>query len=452
MGPADPNMMGGLGARQHQRKSWSPNTVDPLDGIQTPPNPPFSTNGAPGGSFGYHTPPRTRTTVHSKQNSVATSVSLLSDAAIVAKYREMAIKTNDTSLQMSYAKYLLEIGESSSTYTPVAGSDSTNMSSTSPTSTSPTTASATSGPSTPGQEEGDSIGRRKLTQEAIYWVDRLSKEGQPEAQFIRGTWYEDGLYGNKKSADKALRLFQSASKGDYAAAHYKVGYYCERRKDSNKAVVLYKKAATHNDVPANHRLAIVYLYGELGQAKNMKTGLQYLKRAASFATEASPMSPYVLGQILAREYKQLTIPDDIAFPDDGEALEWFRKSALLGYGPANCKMGHCYEYGTLGCKVDPFIGAEGCFEANDALAFQYASKAAEKQLPKAQYAMGYYHEVGISVPIDLGKAMEFYKLAAANGSKEAKTRLEEQATKFDMLGHKNSIRRIKQGRSSKDQS
>lgn len=210
----------------------------------------------------------------------------------------------------------------------------------------------------------------------------------------------------------------------------------------------------------------------------MKTGLQYLKRAASFATEAAPMAPYVLGQILAREYKQLAIPDDIAFPDDGEALEWFKKAADLGHGPANFKLGCCYEYGTLGCTIDPFLsvqyyeraveasdptgeaemalsgwylsGAENCFEADDAVAFQYAVKAADKQLPKAQYAMGYYYEVGISIPSDLGKAMEYYKLAAANGNKEAQARLSEQTSGFDKSGHKNSIRRISHGRNAKD--
>jgi len=96
------------------------------------------------------------------------------------------------------------------------------------------------------------VGKRQLTQEALYWMDRLAKEGQPEAQYIRGTWYEDGLYGTKKNPDKALRWYQSASKGDYSSAHYKVAYFCEKRKDNNKAVMLYKKAATHNDVPANH--------------------------------------------------------------------------------------------------------------------------------------------------------------------------------------------------------
>ncbi|KAK3808605.1 MAG: hypothetical protein J3Q66DRAFT_289055 [Benniella sp.] len=323
------------------------------------------------------------------------------------------------------------------------------------------------------------MNKRQLTDEAVYWIDRLAKEGQPEAQFIKGTWYERGVYGSKRNVDKAIRWFQSSSKGDYGPAHYKYGYFCEKKKDNNKAVMLYKKAAIQNDVPANHRLAMVYLGGELGQARNMKVGLQYLKRASSFADELAPMSPYILGLILAREYRQLAIPDDIAFPDNGEALEWFRKSAQLGYGPANYKLGYCYEYGSLGCPIDPFLsiqhyeravradnsngeaemalsgwylsGADNFLPANDQLAFKYASMAAEKKLSKAQYAMGYYYEVGISVPADMDKAMEYYKLAASNGNKEAAKRLEEKAAAHTKLGHKNSIRKIKQNRRSKDQ-
>ncbi|KAF9127838.1 hypothetical protein BGW39_005528 [Mortierella sp. 14UC] len=441
------------GNRQLHRQSWSPNTFEPLDA-------PLSGSNSRGGANlnGYLTPPRRNDSSphrrsHSKQSSVATSVSLLTDQAILGKYRDAANKSNDTNLQLSFAKYLLEIGEPSSPTSPLSppasleppppvstgsmgGGPPSSAGGTSPLSSSPT----------PYQQQDDAemSGKRKLTQEAIYWIDRLAKEGQPEAQFIRGIWYEDGLYGTKKNADKALRWFQSASKGDYPAAHYKVAFYCEKRKDNNKAVVLYKKAATHNDVPANHRLAMVYLYGELGQSRNMKTGLQYLKRAASFATEAAPMAPYVLGQILAREYKQLNIPDDIAFPDDGEALEWFKKGAELAVqagdptGEAEMALSGWY-----------LSGAENCFEADDILAFQYASKAAEKKLPKAQYAMGYYYEVGISVASDLGKAMEFYKLAAANGNKEAQARLKEQSG-FDRSGHKNSIRRISNGRNAKD--
>ncbi|KAF9152416.1 hypothetical protein BG015_005278 [Linnemannia schmuckeri] len=426
-----------------------------------------------------------RGSLNSKPSSAAMSVSLLTDAAILAKYRDTAIKTNDASIQLSFAKYLLEIGDPLSTYEPVVEENNNNNNSSTdpaaalsprPSSVGSNNSPPSSAPSSPATGPQDpKTGKKQLILEGVYWIDRLAKEGHPEAQFIRGTWYEEGMYLTKKNADKALRWYQSSSKGDYGPAHYKVAYFCEKKKDNNKAVMLYKKAAIHNDVPANHRLAMVYLYGDLGQSQNMKAGLQYLKRAASFATEAAPMAPYVLGLILSRDYSnQLKIPDDISFPDDGEALEWFRKSAQLGYGPANYKLGYCYEYGSLGCPIDPFLsiqhyeratmggdgngeaemalsgwylsGADNCFAADDRLAFHYASKAAEKNLPKAQYAMGYYHEVGISVPIDLEKAMEFYKRAAENGNMDAKKRLEEQSAKFTPLGHKNSIKRMKNGR------
>ncbi|KAG0197660.1 hypothetical protein BGX28_008852 [Mortierella sp. GBA30] len=465
--------------RRSFRKSWSASEnlngstySNSAYGYMTPPRLPSDANGRS---------PSPRPHGSQKQSSVATSVSLLTDAAILAKYRETAIKTKDASIQLSYAKYLLEIGEPCPPGTSFASEDTSRPSSASGSRPNSPPASGPPSPTTATIQPDPQNGKRQLTLEAIYWIDRLAKEGQPEAQFIKGSWYEDGSYMCKKSTDKALRYYQSASKGDYGPAHYKYGYYCEKKKDNNKAVMLYKKAAVHNDVPANHRLAVIYLYGELGQSKNMKAGLQYLKRAASFATETAPMSPYVLGLILSRDYnKNLVIPDDIAFPDDGEALEWFRKSAQLRYGPANYKLGYCYEYGSLGCPIDPFLslqhyerailagdsngeaemalsgwylsGAENYFAADDQLAFDYATKAAEKELPKAQYAMGYYHEVGIATPIDMEKAMEFYKLAAANGNLDAQRRLEEQSAKHDKMGHKNSIRRLKQGRHAKDQS
>ncbi|KAI7821321.1 hypothetical protein BC939DRAFT_398653 [Gamsiella multidivaricata] len=347
----------------------------------------------------------------------------------------------------------------------------------------PSSSSSSLEPSSPTTPQQDTqLGKKQLTQEAIYWIDRLAKEGQPEAQFIRGTWYESGLYGFKRNPDKAIRWYQSASKGDWGPAQYKFACYCEGKKDNNKAVMHYKKAAIHNDANANQRLAMVYLHGDLGQSKNMKAGLQYLKRAASLATESAPKAPYILGLILCREY-QLAIPDDIAFPDDSESLEWIRKSAQLGYSAANYKLGYCYEYGCLGCPVDPFLsiqhyeravlaadesngeaemalsgwylsGAENYFLADDQLAFQYASLAAEKKLPKAQYAMGYYHEVGISVPVDMDKAMEFYRLAAADGNKDAITRLEkhEEQKAADDMSHRSNVQRMKQDRRAKNQS
>lgn len=205
-----------------------------------------------------------RGSLNSKPSSVAMSVSLLTDAAILAKYRDTAIKTNDAAIQLSFAKYLLEIGDPSSTYEPVVEENSNTDPAAAlpprPSSVGSNNSPPSSAPSSPATGPLDAkTGKKQLILEGVYWIDRLAKEGHPEAQFIRGTWYEEGMYLTKKNADKALRWYQSSSKGDYGPAHYKVAYFCEKKKDNNKAVMVYKKAAIHNDVPANHVSAIFVL-------------------------------------------------------------------------------------------------------------------------------------------------------------------------------------------------
>ena len=54
-------------------------------------------------------------------------------------------------------------------------------------------------------------------------------------------------------------------------------------------------------------------------------------------------------------------------------------------------------------------GAEGAFEKDEGLAYTFAEKAARKGLPSAEFAMGYYFEVGIGVRADVEKARVWYE-------------------------------------------
>lgn len=54
-------------------------------------------------------------------------------------------------------------------------------------------------------------------------------------------------------------------------------------------------------------------------------------------------------------------------------------------------------------------GSEGNFEKNESLAVTFAEKAAARQLPAAEFALGYFYEVGIGGPIDLEKAKRWYE-------------------------------------------
>jgi TPR repeat protein len=57
-------------------------------------------------------------------------------------------------------------------------------------------------------------------------------------------------------------------------------------------------------------------------------------------------------------------------------------------------------------------GAEGILAQSDTEAYLWARKAAQAGLSKAEYAMGYFTEVGIGCPPNLEEAKRWYQRAA----------------------------------------
>lgn len=154
--------------------------------------------------------------------------------------------------------------------------------------------------------------------------------------------------------------------------------------------------------------------------------------------------------LLARELKQITVPDQILPMDLSAARYNIEKAAYLGFAKAQTKMGLAYELCQLGCEFDPALslhynalasrqgepeadmaiskwflcGSKDLFEKNDELAYVYAERAAQTGLPTAEFAMGYFYEVGIHVPRDLSVAKSWYSKAADHGYAEAAGRIE----------------------------
>lgn len=66
----------------------------------------------------------------------------------------------------------------------------------------------------------------------------------------------------------------------------------------------------------------------------------------------------------------------------------------------------------LGLSGWYLTGAEGVLQQNDTEAYLWARKAAQAGLAKAEYAMGYFTEVGIGAPADMEGAKRWYWKAA----------------------------------------
>ncbi|OZJ02924.1 hypothetical protein BZG36_04125 [Bifiguratus adelaidae] len=342
----------------------------------------------------------------------------------IAKFREQARQSNDPAVQLTFAKFLIDA------ITKVGNDD-------------------------PDQKrarkikEGMMLEAQKIIKKLATQGMGLGKPAYPEAQFYLANCFGSGRIGLAVDHDKAFNLYVQASKQNHPMATYRTAVCYEvgagTKRDHARAVQFYRKAAALGDTAAMFKLGLILLNGLLGQNKNPREGITWLKRAAAVADAENPHALHELG--LA--YEKAGIPSII--PDEKYARELFTQAAQLGYAPSQFKLGCSYEYGLLTCPVDPrrsiawytraaeqgdaeselalsgwyLTGSEGVLKQSDTEAYLWARKAADKGLAKAEYAVGYYSEVGIGTVQSLEEARRWYMRAAASGNKRAMQRLTE---------------------------
>jgi TPR repeat protein len=277
----------------------------------------------------------------------------------------------------------------------------------------------------------------------------MGKQGFAEAQFFLANCYGTGSMGLQTDPEKAFALYVQGSKQNHpgctfrAAVCYEVGAGTKR--DKNHAMQFYRKAANLGDNVAMYKLGMILLKGFLGQPKNPREGISWLKRASQQADEDHPHALHELGLAFEKE----GIPSVI--PDLNYARELFTQAAQYGYAPSQFKLGLAYENGFLNCPVDPrrsiawyskaaeqgdveaefalsgwyLTGAEGVLPQSDSEAYLWARKAADRGNAKAEYAVGYYTETGTGVRQNLEEAKRWYMRAAAQNYRRAMQRLTE---------------------------
>ncbi|KHN98786.1 chitin synthase activator (Chs3) [Metarhizium album ARSEF 1941] len=285
-------------------------------------------------------------------------------------------------------------------------------------------------------------------------LKKLSNAQNSEAMFVLADSLGKGLFGNEPDNKEAFTLYQSAAKVGHAAAAYRTAVCCEighedgggTRKDPLKAMQWYKRAATLGDPPAMYKVGMILLKGLLGQPRNPREAVGWLKRAAERADAENPHALHELG--LLYESAQ---PNDAIVRDEGYALDLFKQAADLGYKFSQYRLGCAFEHGALGCPIDSrqsiywysqaaqqeehqselalsgwyLTGSPGVLNQSDTEAYLWARKAAVAGLAKAEYAMGYFTEVGIGVPANMEDAKRWYWRAAAQDFPKARDRLED---------------------------
>ena len=183
------------------------------------------------------------------------------------------------------------------------------------------------------------------------------------------------------------------------------------------------------------------MMGQLNLQPSSEAAVPLLNRAATLATVEVPQPAYVYGLLLLNEFTHVSIAPQFFTPfipagssASLEARKHLERAAYLNFAPAQYKLGHSYEFATPPFPFDALLsvqyyslasqqgeieadmalskwflcGSEGAFEKDESLAFTFAEKAARKGLPSAEFAMGYYAEVGVGGAKDLEAARRWY--------------------------------------------
>ncbi|OAL73190.1 hypothetical protein A7D00_2963 [Trichophyton violaceum] len=368
------------------------------------------------------------------RSAVGNNASLLSQKQTFDMYLANVKKTNDPGAQYEFAVFMIHAAQDIDLDESQSSSNNNNGN----------TNSGNNNNSTDKRETS----RAELLREAKGILQRLADRSYPYAQYYLGDGLASGLFNKgKPDHDKAFQLFVAASKHGHAEAGYRAALCYEfgwgTKQDGAKAVQFYRQAASKNHPGAMARLGRACLAGDMGLVKRYREGITWLKRAAESADVQYNAAPYELGLL-----HEVGYGDDV-FQDESYAAQLFTKSAELGHAEASYRMGDAYEHGKLNCPRDPalsvhfytgaaqlghpmammalcawfMVGAEPILEKDENESYEWARRAAECGLAKAEYAVGYFTEMGIGCRRDPLEANVWYVRAADHGDERAKHRI-----------------------------
>ncbi|KAA1472367.1 HCP-like protein [Dentipellis sp. KUC8613] len=279
-----------------------------------------------------------------------------------------------------------------------------------------------------------------------------------EAIFMRASFAATGAYPQvvPHNPRTAFRDYERSARAGIHAAWFRLGRDYENFGDFSHAKECFERGVKANNESCLYRMGMAHLMGQLNQPANAETALPLLHRAATLATVEVPQPAYVFGLLLLSEFSHVNVSPHLFAPflppggtREGEARRHLERAAYLNFAPAQYKLGHAYEFAQPPFPFDALLsvqyyslasqqgeieadmalskwflcGADGAFEKDEALAFTFAEKAAKKSLPSAEFAMGYYMEVGVGGPKDIEAARKWYTRAAGHGNTDAQERL-----------------------------
>jgi TPR repeat protein len=214
--------------------------------------------------------------------------------------------------------------------------------------------------------------------------------GDARARTLLGAAYMDGD-GVPRNLGLAERWLKMAAEDGITDAKLRLGMLYEQRRKLDLAEEWYTAAADDRSAEAMHRLGVLILRGALGQRPG-REGVELLEKAAA------------RGHAAAQEHLDVHV--------NGPGQRYSKKASYMARAELG-DVGAQYALGNM-LEADDPLGAATWFKM-----------AAANGHSRAQCRLGTMYLEGRGVPRDPEEARELFLQAAAQGSAEARRRLEE---------------------------
>lgn len=205
-------------------------------------------------------------------------------------------------------------------------------------------------------------------------------------------------YYRRGFTEYAIHLFKWPAKHcGFTPSYYNLGICYEKKKDLQKALQCYEKAAKENHKEANYNIGCLILRNPeyFSERYDKRDGISFIKTASELGL-AKAQSHY--GSLLLEDQ---TDEDKIK-----EGVRLLKEAANQRCNDAIYNLGICHEMG-FGVSKDPVHAAECYYEAS--LAGQ----------PEAQHNLGVFYEYGWGdLEKSNEKALKWFTLAVENGHKQ----------------------------------
>ena len=271
-------------------------------------------------------------------------------------------------------------------------------------------------------------------------------KGDTACTYLLGQMYELGRGAPAVDLKQAFALYEEAAKAGVPEALSATARCLEAGigtpASPEKSMFYWQMAAEANDPPALGRMGQAELEGHLRPA-NEEAALSWLEKAAAakdplglwllsrcYDTGRAGLTPSVekavnlcsqaalAGQVDAMQRMGEFYASARGLPGDPVAATgWFRLAADYGHGTAYASLALCYLNGT-GCRQ------------NDALALEFAIRAAKMKNPRGTYLLGRIYDEGLGVQPDPIAGLAYHLRAVKGGIREATTAADRLKTKL----------------------